>query len=173
MTGEYAVEEKLIEEDNATHLKTAGSSPSTPNSEEAPPQPPTAMSWKQQAQRLQKEAQLFYFIFKHPRTPWYARLVAACAASYVLSPIQLIPNFIPVIGTLDDFLVLFLGAKLLQKITQADVLAECRARADAAEIRRKEELRWPAAVAVPAVIVTVWFLAAIYASAMIAKYIRH
>src|SRR5208282_5642171 len=99
----------------------------------ARPEAALAMSWREQAQRLQKEAHVFYFVFKHPDTRWYARVVAVCAAGYMFSPIQLIPNYIPVIGVLDDLLVVFLGAKLLQKLTPADVLAECRGLADAAE----------------------------------------
>jgi uncharacterized membrane protein YkvA (DUF1232 family) len=91
----------------------------------------------------------------------------------VLSPIQLIPNFIPVIGTLDDVLVLFLGIKLLQRITPPDVLTECRELADAAETLRKEEARWASSVVAPIVIGTAWFLAAIVASALLAAYIRH
>jgi uncharacterized membrane protein YkvA (DUF1232 family) len=131
------------------------------------------MNFKARAQRLQKEAHVFYFVFKHPRTRWYARLVAACTAGYVFSPIQLIPNFIPVIGCMDDVLVLFLGLKLLRRITPADVLSECHELADAAETRRKEETRWAATVATPIAIVTVWFLAAIVASALMAAYVRH
>jgi len=131
------------------------------------------MGWKQQAQRLRKEAHVFYFVFKHPRTRWYARLLAVCTAGYLLSPVQLIPSFIPVIGFLDDFAVLFLGAKLLTRITPPDVLAECRKLADAAETRRKEEIRSTAAVVASIVIATVWLLAAITASALMAKYIRY
>ncbi|MGB2617378.1 MAG: DUF1232 domain-containing protein, partial [Candidatus Acidiferrales bacterium] len=74
------------------------------------------MNWKVQAQRVQREAYVYYFAFKHPRVPWYAKLVAACSAAYLFSPIQLIPSYIPVIGFLDDFLVLFLAARLLQRI---------------------------------------------------------
>ena len=129
-------------------------------------------SWRQKAQRLQKEAHVFYFVFKHPRTRWYAKSVAAFAAGYVLSPIQLIPNFIPVIGSLDDLAVLFLGAKLLQRMTPAEVLSECRERADAAETLRKEN-RWTASAIAPIVIATVWILAAITASALMAVYVYH
>jgi len=136
-------------------------------------EPAFAVRWKRRAQQLQKEAHVFYFVFKHPRTRWYARLVAACAAGYVFSPVQLIPNFIPVIGCLDDVLVLVVGAKLLQKITPVDVLAECREQADAAEVRRNEEVRWVTAVAAPLAIATVWFLAAIVASALMAAYVYH
>ena len=135
--------------------------------------PTFAVNWRRRAERLQKEAHVFYFVFKHPRTRWYARLVAACTAAYVFSPIQLIPNFISVIGTLDDVLVLFVGVKLLKRITPADVLTECRELADAAETRRKEEVRWAASVAAPVVIAAVWLLAAVTASALMAAYIYH
>jgi uncharacterized membrane protein YkvA (DUF1232 family) len=131
------------------------------------------MSWRQQAQRLHKEAHVFYFAFKHPHMPWYARLVAACTAGYLFSPIQLIPSFIPVIGFLDDFLVLFLGAKLLQRIIPPDVLTECRQLADAAELRRKEEIRSTASIAAVVVIATVWLLSAVAASGLMATYISH
>jgi len=130
-------------------------------------------SWRQRTQRLQKEAHVFYFLFKHPGTPWYAKSVAALAAGYVLSPIQLIPNFIPVIGSVDDLVVLFVGIKLLQKITPVEVLSQCRQRADAAEIVRIEEHRWMASPVAPIVIATVWVLAAITASALMAAYIYH
>jgi uncharacterized membrane protein YkvA (DUF1232 family) len=91
--------------------------------------PTLVMSWRQQTQRLHREAQVLYFAFKHPRVHWYARLVVACTAGYVFSPIQLIPSFIPVLGMLDDLLVLFLGTKLPQKIIPQDVFSECLERA--------------------------------------------
>src|SRR5271170_6412479 len=121
----------------------------------------TRLTWKQKAQRLQKEVHVFYFAFKHPRVSWYARLVAACSAGYLFSPIQLIPNFIPMIGCLDDFAVLFLGAKILQRIIPADVFAECRVLADAAEARRQEEIRSTPAIVAFIVIATVWMLGAV------------
>jgi uncharacterized membrane protein YkvA (DUF1232 family) len=131
------------------------------------------LSWKQQAQRVHREAQVFYFAFKHPRAPWYAKLVAACSAGYLFSPIQLIPSFIPVIGFLDDFLVLFLGAKLIHRIIPPEVLAECREMARAAEMRRKDEIRSPAALVAVVVIVVFWISAAVSASLVMARYISH
>ncbi len=152
--------------------KTSGLCLPGEDCEQPPPEPRSSMGWKRQAQRLRKDAHVFYFLFKHPRTRWYARFVSVCTAGYLLSPIQLIPSFIPVIGFVDDLAVLFLGAKLLQRITPPDVLTECRQLADAAEIRRKEEIRSSATVAASVVIATVWLLAAITASALMAKYIR-
>ena len=136
-------------------------------------EPAFSVNWRRRAQRLQKEAHVFYIVFKHPRTRWYTRLVAACTAAYVFSPVQLIPNFIPVIGSLDDFLVLFLGAKLLRRITPPAVMAECRNLADAAKTRRNAEVRWSISVFAPLVILAAWVLAGITAGALMAAYIYH
>lgn len=136
-------------------------------------EPAILESWRQQAQRLQKEAETFYFAFKHPRVRWYARLVAVCAAAYLLSPIQLIPSFIPLIGFLDDFLVLFLGVKLLRRIIPPEVLAECRELAEAAEMQRKKKIRSSAAVVGFVAVVSLWLLAAVTVSALMVTYIRH
>jgi uncharacterized membrane protein YkvA (DUF1232 family) len=57
--------------------------------------------------------------------PWYAKLVAACAVLYVFSPIQLIPNFIPIIGQMDDVLVVGLGIRFLRKYVPQNVLDDC------------------------------------------------
>ncbi|MGA7852190.1 MAG: DUF1232 domain-containing protein [Candidatus Acidiferrales bacterium] len=129
------------------------------------------MSWKEQAQRVQREAHVYYFAFKHPRVPWYAKAVAACSACYLFSPVQLIPSYIPVIGFLDDFLVLFVAAKLLQRIIPPDVLAECRDLADAAEMRRKEEIRSTGAVIGFVAIVAIWLLVAAGLSVLMVRHI--
>ena len=129
-----------------------------------------AMNWTKQAQKVHKEAYVFYFAFKHPRVRWYARLVAACTAGYLLSPIQLIPSFIPVIGFLDDLLVLFLGVKLLKKAIPPDVLDECRALAEASEMRRKEQIKSPLTLVAPVVVTVLWLIAALAVSAAMASY---
>ena len=125
------------------------------------------VSWKKQAQRLRKEAHVFYFAFKHSRMPWSARLVAVCTAGYLFSPVQLIPSFIPVIGFLDDFVVLLLGVKLLQRITPPDVLAECRELAKAAEVQRRKDIETSATAAASVVIAVLWMLMAVGAGALI------
>ena len=137
-----------------------------------PPEPASAMGWRQQARQVQTQAHVIYLAFKHPRTPWYAKLVAACTAGYLLSPIQLIPSFIPVIGFLDDLLVLFLGVKLLQRITPPDVLLECRQRAEDAWARKNEETRSIAATVAAIAVAAVWLLTAVAANGLIAAYIH-
>ena len=76
-----------------------------------------------------RQARILSLAPRHPQTPWRARVVAGCAAAYLLSPIQLIPTFIPVIGQLDDLAVLLVGMKLLRKLLPENILAECEARA--------------------------------------------
>jgi uncharacterized membrane protein YkvA (DUF1232 family) len=129
-----------------------------------------AGGWREQSQRLQKGANVFYFAFKHPGTPWYARSIAACLAAYLLSPIQIIPNYIPVIGMLDDLVVVFLGVRLLRRIIPAYVLMECRGLADAAELRRRAEIKSTASVVSSLAIATVWMVGAFIGSALVAAY---
>jgi uncharacterized membrane protein YkvA (DUF1232 family) len=131
------------------------------------------LTWKQKAQKLQKEVHVFYFALKHPGVRWYAKVIAACATGYLFSPIQLIPNYIPVIGFLDDFAVLFLGAKILQKVIPPEIFTECRKLADAAEIRRREEVRSAPAVIAFVVIAAIWLFGAVGVGLIVAKYIPH
>jgi uncharacterized membrane protein YkvA (DUF1232 family) len=123
--------------------------------------------WERQARRLRREAYVYYYVFKHSRVRWPARIVAACTAAYLLSPIQFIPSFIPFVGLLDDALVLFLGVKLLQRMIPADVLAECRQRAEG-----KQKVRSAAAVVGSVAIVSLWLLAAVTASVLVMRYAR-
>jgi uncharacterized membrane protein YkvA (DUF1232 family) len=116
-------------------------------------------SWRQQAQRLQREVHALYLTFKHrrttvkhPRTPWCAKIVAACTVGYVFSPVQLIPNFIPVTGSLDDVVVLLLGAKVLSSMTPPHVLTECREFANAFELQKREGTKTKIALAASVII---------------------
>lgn len=62
---------------------------------------------------------------RHPQVPWYAKMVSGCAVLYVFSPFQFIPNFIPIIGQMDDVLVVSLGIKFLRKCVPQNVLDDC------------------------------------------------
>jgi uncharacterized membrane protein YkvA (DUF1232 family) len=105
--------------------------------------------------------------------PWYARLVAACTVGYLFSPVQFIPSFIPVIGFSDDLLVVFLGVKLLQRITPQDVLTECRELADAARRQKKEEVKTKATLAAAIVISAFWLLAAVAGTRVLMSLVLH
>jgi uncharacterized membrane protein YkvA (DUF1232 family) len=129
-------------------------------------------SWAQKAQKLQKEAHVFYFAFKHPRTPWYAKVIAACAAFYLLSPIQIIPSFIPVIGFMDDLVVLVVGFKLIQRTISPDVLKECRERAEAAEAKRRANDSSVTDIVISVTVAILWLISGIVGSLLIASYLR-
>jgi uncharacterized membrane protein YkvA (DUF1232 family) len=134
--------------------------------------PAVIASWARKAHRLQKEAHIFYFAFKHPKTPWYAKLIAACAAGYLLSPIQIIPSFIPVIGFMDDLVVLVVGFKLIRKTISPEVLKECRERAEASEARRRANNSSVTEVAVSITVAILWLISGIVGSLLIASYLR-
>ena len=86
-------------------------------------------------QAVELDVMVLWLAARDPRTPWPARLLAGLAAAYVLSPIQLIPNFIPVLGYLDDLVVVTLAGKLALKIIPAGLIEELRAKAQAIDGR--------------------------------------
>jgi uncharacterized membrane protein YkvA (DUF1232 family) len=88
-----------------------------------------AVRRRQDLRSTVRQTRVLLLALRHPHTPWRARVVAGCAAAYLVSPIQLIPTFIPVIGQLDDLAVLLVGMILLRKLLPKNVLAECEARA--------------------------------------------
>lgn len=85
---------------------------------------------KEKARSLKKELNAIYLACKNPKTPWYAKAFAALVAGYALSPVDLIPDFIPVLGYLDDLLIIPLGIKLALKMIPPEVMEECRKNAD-------------------------------------------
>lgn len=84
---------------------------------------------KEWARRLVGEAVALWFCARHPRTPLVAKALAAAVAAYAFSPIDLIPDFIPVLGLLDDLVLVPLGVWLVLKMVPPDVIAECRQQA--------------------------------------------
>ena len=82
------------------------------------------------AKSLKRDVMTLWFVLRHPHTPWLARALAAILTAYALSPIDLIPDFIPVLGYLDDLIIVPLGIWLLLKIIPEQVLMECRNQAD-------------------------------------------
>jgi uncharacterized membrane protein YkvA (DUF1232 family) len=83
-------------------------------------------SWKSRAKGLKSEIYALYLAYKDPRTPWYAKAFAAMILGYALSPIDLIPDFIPVLGYLDDLVIVPAGIALLIRMIPKEVLEECR-----------------------------------------------
>jgi uncharacterized membrane protein YkvA (DUF1232 family) len=89
---------------------------------------------KQRARHLRTESFALYLAARHPGTPWYAKAFAGGVAAYAFSPVDLIPDFIPVLGYLDDLILVPLGIALAIRLVPEPVLSECRVRsADAFE----------------------------------------
>lgn len=110
---------------------------------------------KHRARYLKTETYALYLAARDPRTPWYAKLIVACVVAYAFSPIDLIPDFVPVLGYLDDLILIPLGITLAIKLIPCFVLTECRARAQETIKNGK-----PVSRAAGAVIVAVWILLA-------------
>lgn len=104
---------------------------------------------RERAQALKAHTLTVYFAARDPRMPWLPRLLALLVAAYALSPIDLIPDFIPVVGYLDDLVLVPLGLALVVKLTPADVLESARERA-------RQCAREPVSVAAAIIIVAVW-----------------
>jgi uncharacterized membrane protein YkvA (DUF1232 family) len=105
------------------------------------------------ARALKRDGHAVYLAARDPRTPWYAKALALAVAGYALSPIDLIPDFIPVVGYLDDVILVPAGIWLVIRLIPADVLAEHRALADAASSR-------PVNRTATAAILAIWIVAA-------------
>lgn len=82
------------------------------------------------ARTIKRDVVALYLAARDPRVPWYAKAVAACVAAYALSPIDLIPDFIPVLGYLDDVIIVPLGILLTVRLVPAHVMAELRGEAE-------------------------------------------
>jgi uncharacterized membrane protein YkvA (DUF1232 family) len=115
----------------------------------------TLATWKQRARQLKRELYALYLAYKDPRVPWYARLFAACVVGYAFSPIDLIPDPIPVLGYLDDLILIPLGITLALRMIPSGVMIECRARAEEV-MQRGKPVNWLAA----GIIVALWLLMA-------------
>src|SRR3979409_978890 len=94
---------------------------------------PVASKLKDWARAIKRDVHAIYLAARDPRVPWYAKALALCVAGYALSPIDLIPDFIPVIGYLDDLVIVPLGMWATISLIPADVLAEYRVIARTAE----------------------------------------
>ena len=112
------------------------------------------------ARALKRESLALYYAARYARTPWYVKLIAGAIVAYALSPLDLIPDFIPVLGLLDELLLLPAGIWLALRLVPEPVLAESRMRADAA-------LERPTSRTAAVVIVLVWIACAVALGAWI------
>lgn len=122
--------------------------------------------WTAQARRIKTETYALAGAARDPRVPWYARLFALFALGYVLSPIDLIPDFIPIFGYLDDLVLVPLFILIARRLIPSDVLAEHRERARA---RDNDDHRGLTAAVV---IVTLWLVVVVAVAVLLSRRLR-
>lgn len=120
-----------------------------------------------QARQLKCDTYAVYLALRDPRVPWYTRALAAVVAGYALSPLDLVPDIIPVLGYLDDLILVPLGIALVLRLLPAEVLADCRVRA--AETLDSGALNTQAARLATAIIVAIWLLLAALGLSLLAR----
>lgn len=123
------------------------------------------LKWKQRAKRLKSEVFALYFAARDLRVPWYTKLFILLIVGYAFSPIDLIPDFIPVLGYLDDLVLIPLGVTLAIKMIPPNVMDEARLKAQ--ELKTKPK-NWGAA----AVIIALWVLVLVLVVLFILKKVR-
>jgi uncharacterized membrane protein YkvA (DUF1232 family) len=124
-------------------------------------------AWKQRVRQIKAESYALYLAYRDPRVPWYARLLAAVVVGYAFSPIDLIPDFVPVLGYLDDLILVPLGIWLALKLIPAEVMAEARERAWQVMAEGKPVSRVAAVV-----VVSIWLFLAALAIVLVVRWVR-
>ncbi len=122
--------------------------------------------WKQKASQLKLETYTLYFAARDPRVPWYAKGFVALVVIYAFSPIDLIPDFIPVLGYLDDLIIIPIGVYLALRMIPAQVLLECRAKASLS-LESEPQFKFMAII-----VVFVWILAVLLVGLFLIKIFR-
>ena len=110
-------------------------------------------AWKRRARQLSAQTYALYLAYRHPRTPWYAKVFAALVVGYVFSPIDPIPDFIPGVGLLDEMVVVPIGVLIAAKLIPRQVLEECQEKA-----REVAEGEKPVSRVAAMVVVALWLL---------------
>ena len=127
----------------------------------------TRQRLKAWADDLRADTYALLLAYADPRVPWYAKLLVAVIVAYALSPIDLIPDFIPVIGYVDDLLLIPAGIALATKLIPKDVLEEHRANARLRLAERRPRSRLGAVL-----VVTVWVVVAAWLASLVRRTLR-
>jgi uncharacterized membrane protein YkvA (DUF1232 family) len=119
---------------------------------------------RSRARALKVETLALYHVARDPRVPWYARLFVGLIVAYALSPIDLIPDFVPILGYLDDLILVPLGIALALRMVPPFVLDDCRARA-----RSELDAGRPASRAAMLAIIGIWLASASLVAWLVAR----
>jgi len=124
----------------------------------------TIERWKQKSRHLKIESYALYLAYRDPRVPWYAKAFVALVVGYAFSPIDLIPDFIPVLGYLDDLVLIPLGVTVALKMIPEEVMEDCRIRSKEV-MSKKKPINRVAAV----VIICIWLMLIVMTIALVVK----
>ena len=123
--------------------------------------------FRQRVAELKTETYAIYLAYKDPRVPWYAKILIAFIVAHAFSPIDLIPDFIPVIGYLDDLIIIPLGILLVLKMIPPEVMTQCRENARTKLAEDPPSIRLAAAI-----VIIIWILVAAMIIAIVFRIIR-
>jgi uncharacterized membrane protein YkvA (DUF1232 family) len=112
--------------------------------------------FKERVRILKRDTIALYLVARDPRTPWYVRVLAGVVVAYALSPFDLIPDFIPILGYLDDLILVPAGIALVLRLVPAELMADCREKATARAER-------PISRVGAAVVISIWLALGIWA----------
>ena len=129
---------------------------------------PTMESWKQRVKALKSETYALYLAAKDPRVPWYAKALIFFVVAHTLSPIDLIPDFIPVFGYLDDLIIAPVGIAIAIKLIPTEVLSDCREKAHQMFAQDQPSNKWAAVV-----IISIWLLGVLLLVALLIPLIQN
>jgi len=118
------------------------------------------------AKQLKRKIYVLYFAYKDKQTPWYAKVFAMCVVAYAFSPIDLIPDFIPILGYLDDLILIPSGVALALKMIPSAVMQECILKAEE-RIEAGKPKNWLAG----GLIIMVWLAVFLMVSAAAYRYL--
>jgi uncharacterized membrane protein YkvA (DUF1232 family) len=130
-------------------------------------EPTILQAWKERAGHLKKEVYALYLAYQDSRTPWYGKAFTALVIAYAFSPIDLIPDPIPILGYLDDLVLIPLGVVIALKMIPAEVMADSRLKAEEA-FRSGKPVSWVGA----AIVGAIWIVLAVLAVLLTLRLLR-
>lgn len=120
------------------------------------------------AKNLKKQLLVLYLAYRDERVPWYAKLFTMLVVAYAFSPIDLIPDFIPIFGYLDDVILVPLGVSLALKLIPKEVLEDCKRKVEERQTTSKPK-NWVTGV----IIIAIWILVFIWVGKLVLSYMNH
>lgn len=127
----------------------------------------TIKKMKKWAKNLKKQLLVLYLAYRDERVPWYAKLFTMLVVAYAFSPIDLIPDFIPVLGYLDDLILVPLGVSLALKLIPKEVLQDCRR-----EVEERSTASKPKNWITGSIIVAIWLLVLVWVGKLVLSYMN-